>query len=43
LLRDAPLIPKVQQAAALLLERYPERVDAIVRRWLGETERYGHA
>ena len=43
LLRDAPLIPKVQQAAALLLERYPERVDPIVRRWLGETERYGHA
>ena len=43
LLRDASLIPKVQQAATLLLERYPERVDAIVRRWLGETERYGHA
>ena len=43
LLRDAPLIPKVQQAAVLLLERYPQRVNAIVRRWLGETERYGHA
>ncbi|HEX7964326.1 MAG TPA: ATP-dependent DNA helicase RecG [Gammaproteobacteria bacterium] len=43
LLRDAPLIPKVQQAAALLLEKYPERVNLIVRRWLGETERYGHA
>ena len=43
LLRDAPLIPKVQQAAGVLLEKYPERVDAIVRRWLGETERYGHA
>ncbi len=43
LLRDAPLIPEVQRTAALLLERYPERVNAIVRRWLGETERYGHA
>ncbi|MGE5624878.1 MAG: ATP-dependent DNA helicase RecG [Bacillota bacterium] len=43
LLRDAQLIPKVQQAAALLLEKYPERVNAIVRRWLGETEQYGHA
>jgi ATP-dependent DNA helicase RecG len=43
LLRDAPLIPKVQAAAALLLEKYPERVNLIVRRWLGETERYGHA
>ena len=42
LLRDAPLIPEVQRAAALLLEKHPERVDAIVRRWLGETERYGH-
>ena len=43
LLRDAPLIPEVQRAASLLLEKYPERVNAIVRRWLGETERYGHA
>jgi ATP-dependent DNA helicase RecG len=43
LLRDAPLIPEVQRASALLLDKYPERVDAIVRRWLGETERYGHA
>jgi ATP-dependent DNA helicase RecG len=43
LLRDAPLIPEVQRAATLLLDKYPERVDAIVRRWLGETERYGHA
>ncbi len=43
LLRDAPLIPEVQRAAVLLLEDHPQRVDAIVRRWLGETERYGHA
>jgi ATP-dependent DNA helicase RecG len=43
LLRDAPLIPEVQRAAVLLLEKYPERVNAIVRRWLGETEKYGHA
>ncbi|HEV2110876.1 MAG TPA: ATP-dependent DNA helicase RecG, partial [Gammaproteobacteria bacterium] len=41
LMRDAPLIPRVQQAAALLLETYPQRVNPIVRRWLGETERYG--
>ncbi len=43
LLRDAPLIPEVQRAAVLLLDEHPGRVDAIVRRWLGETERYGHA
>ena len=42
LTRDAPLIPRVQQAAALLLEKYPERINPIVRRWLGETERYGN-
>ncbi|HET7176261.1 MAG TPA: ATP-dependent DNA helicase RecG [Gammaproteobacteria bacterium] len=41
LLRDAALIPQVQQAAQLLLERYPDRINPIVRRWLGETERYG--
>ncbi|HSN18698.1 MAG TPA: ATP-dependent DNA helicase RecG [Gammaproteobacteria bacterium] len=43
LLRDAPLIPKVQEAATLLLERYPQRVSAILRRWLGETDRYSRA
>ena len=43
LLRDAPLIPKVQQAAAVLLEQHPQRVNAILRRWLGETERYSRA
>jgi ATP-dependent DNA helicase RecG len=43
LLLDAPLIPEVQRSAVLLLEDFPQRVDAIVRRWLGETERYGHA
>ncbi|HEV2331800.1 MAG TPA: ATP-dependent DNA helicase RecG, partial [Gammaproteobacteria bacterium] len=41
LLRDAALIPQVQRAAQLLLERYPDRINPIVRRWLGETERYG--
>ena len=43
LLRDAPLIPQVQQAATLLLERHPQRVGPIQRRWLGETERYSRA
>jgi ATP-dependent DNA helicase RecG len=43
LLRDAPLIPQVQQAATVLLEKHPQRVNAILRRWLGETERYSRA
>ncbi|MGH8282618.1 MAG: ATP-dependent DNA helicase RecG, partial [Gammaproteobacteria bacterium] len=43
LTRDAPLIPEVQQAATLLLDRYPERVPFIVRRWLGDNSRYAQA
>ncbi|MGA9855011.1 MAG: ATP-dependent DNA helicase RecG [Gammaproteobacteria bacterium] len=39
--RDAALIPKVQQAASLLLERYPTQVPLLVRRWLGENSRFG--
>ena len=39
--RDAALIPKVQQAAGLLLERYPVQVPLLVRRWLGENSRFG--
>lgn len=41
LTRDARLIPRVQQAASLLLEQYPERVTALVARWLGDNSRYG--
>jgi ATP-dependent DNA helicase RecG len=43
LLRDQPLLPQVQQAAALMLDRYPERVDPLLRRWVGSRERYIHA
>ncbi len=43
LMRDQPLLPEVQQAAALLLERYPDRVDRLIRRWVGNRERYIHA
>lgn len=41
LVRDQALIPKIEQAAVLLLERYPERVPALIKRWLGEAARYG--
>jgi ATP-dependent DNA helicase RecG len=43
LLRDQPLLPEVQRAASLLLERYPERVAPLLRRWIGGRERYIHA
>ncbi|MDE2090731.1 MAG: ATP-dependent DNA helicase RecG [Gammaproteobacteria bacterium] len=39
--RDAALIPRVQQAAKLLLERHPAQVPFLVRRWLGENSRFG--
>lgn len=41
LLRDQALMPKVEQAARLLLERHPERVPRLIDRWLGEVARYG--
>ena len=40
LTRDQDLIPAVSETAHLLMERYPERVAPIVRRWLGEKPRY---
>ncbi|MHB8622100.1 MAG: ATP-dependent DNA helicase RecG [Sulfuricaulis sp.] len=42
LLRDHALLARVQQAAELLLKEYPERVDPIVRRWIGAAESYGN-
>jgi ATP-dependent DNA helicase RecG len=41
LLRDDDLIPSVQEAATLILEKYPEKVDELVKRWLGMNEQYG--
>ncbi|MBK8163857.1 MAG: ATP-dependent DNA helicase RecG [Gammaproteobacteria bacterium] len=40
-LRDQELIPAAGQCAALLLERYPERVNPLIRRWLGDRPQYG--
>jgi ATP-dependent DNA helicase RecG len=40
-LRDQALIPAAGQCAALLLERYPERVNPLIRRWLGDRPQYG--
>ncbi len=43
LMQDQPLLPEVQQAASLMLERYPEQVEPLVRRWVGERARYINA
>ena len=40
-MRDADLLPRVQQAAERLLLRAPAQVTALAARWIGAGERYG--
>ncbi len=40
LLRDQPMVGQVQRAADLILQRYPDRVDPLIRRWVGERSHY---
>jgi len=41
LMRDADLLPRVQQSAERLLAGSPERLAALTERWVGAGERYG--
>jgi ATP-dependent DNA helicase RecG len=41
LVRDQRLLPQIEAAAVLLMEKYPERVTPLIRRWLGLREHYG--
>lgn len=41
LARDQALLPLVRELADLLLQRHPDRVAALTRRWIGEGARYG--
>jgi len=41
LMRDADLLPRVQQTAELLLASYPDNIAALAARWIGAGERYG--
>jgi ATP-dependent DNA helicase RecG len=41
LLRDAELMPHVRIAADTLRRKSPQTVDALVRRWIGDSARYG--
>lgn len=43
LVRDAELVPQVQRLAHHLMQQYPSQANAIVERWLGHREKYGHA
>ena len=41
LLRDADLLPEVQKAAALMLRGPRSNMEALLRRWVGQGERFG--
>ena len=41
LMRDADLLPRVHDAAELLMKSYPEHIDPLAMRWIGSAERYG--
>lgn len=43
LVRDADLLPAVQQAAERMLSRHPAHVEPLIRRWLGDRLRYAQA
>ncbi|HEU4626553.1 MAG TPA: ATP-dependent DNA helicase RecG [Steroidobacteraceae bacterium] len=41
LMRDADLLPRVQEAAELMLASYPDNIAPLAARWVGVGERYG--
>jgi ATP-dependent DNA helicase RecG len=41
LVRDHDLLPRVQQAAELMLERHPDRIEPLTMRWIGSDDKYG--
>ncbi|MFQ1906848.1 ATP-dependent DNA helicase RecG [Aeromonas veronii] len=43
LVRDQPLIPQVQKMARFLMDRHPNHVEPLIRRWLGLRDHYSNA
>ena len=41
LVRDHDLLPRVQQAAELMLARHPDRIEPLTLRWIGSDDKYG--
>ncbi len=41
LMRDADMLPRVQETAELLLASYPDSIAALTARWIGKDEQYG--
>jgi len=42
LIRDAGLLPQIQELARQLLQEHPQAATAIMQRWLGEASEYGN-
>ncbi|MBQ0742283.1 MAG: ATP-dependent DNA helicase RecG, partial [Pseudomonas sp.] len=40
LVRDADLLPSVQEAASMMQQRYPERCPALIDRWLAHGQQF---
>ncbi len=43
LVRDAALIPEIQQTAYLVWQKYPDNAIALINRWLANREQYSNA
>ncbi|HDX8401886.1 TPA: ATP-dependent DNA helicase RecG [Aeromonas dhakensis] len=43
LVRDQSLIPQVQKMARFLMDRHPDHVEPLIRRWLGLRDHYSNA
>lgn len=41
LFRDAGMVPDVQQAAKILQQKYPDNIELLIDRWLGNGAQYG--
>ena len=41
LIRDADMVPAVQKIAQRLMNDDPASIDALIRRWIGTSGRYG--
>jgi ATP-dependent DNA helicase RecG len=40
IMRDQALLPDIQKAAQLILEKYPEKAELLVKRWIKHSEAY---
>jgi len=42
IVRDEHWLPEVKKAAEIINQHYPQVIDPLVRRWLGNAEQFGH-